>query len=261
MGDLAQRERDRQDKMKFVVAILALLALTNAVPVQQMPEAEQAPATPAEAPAAESKEAPAAEEPKSAEAVKEQALNQVMSFISEMAQPMSTEEHDALKDIISTGGDILMQAEKKAREFSKLRDAQTLVQTDSATGLFGMKSDGSIDADAAADQMTEILSKMASPSNPLTSEEKNVLHELISGFSRAFAPTKETTQALQKDFEKLVGQFAKPSANDKKDELTGATNLLSVFSESKQPFDTKILTDLTEKFLDSMEKQFKEESH
>jgi hypothetical protein len=190
-------------------------------------------------------------------AIKDQALAQVMNFISEMAQPMSDEEHSALKDIISTGGDILMQAEKKAREVGELAEVQNLMQTGSETGLFGMKADGTIDADAAADQMTELLSKMASPSNPLTTDEKDVLHELIAGFSRAFAPTKETTEALQQDFEKLVGSFVPTdNKNAKADELTGATNLLSMFSDSKQAFDTKMLTDLTEKFLDSMEKQF-----
>merc|ERR1712019_158134 len=131
--------------------------------------------------------------------IKEQALNQVMNFISEMAQPMSQEEHNALKDIISTGGDILMQAEKKAKELTNSADIQNLIQTSSqsGTGVFGMKPDGPIDSDAAATQMTEILSKMASPSNPLTKEETDVLHELIAGFSKAFAPTKETTESLQ----------------------------------------------------------------
>merc|ERR1712019_207003 len=134
-----------------------------------------------------------------------------------------------------------MQAEKKAREFIELKDTQTLMQTGAETGLFGMKSDGTVDPDVAADQMTDILSKMASPSNPLTSEEKNVLHDLISGFSRAFAPTKETTASLQKDFDKLVDAFSSDLTNQKKDELTGATNLLSVFND-KSRFDARILT-------------------
>ncbi len=34
---------------------------------------------------------------------------QVMSFVSQLAQPMSKEEQDALRDILSTGGDILVQ--------------------------------------------------------------------------------------------------------------------------------------------------------
>jgi hypothetical protein len=127
----------------------------------------------------------------------------------------------------------------------------------SGVGFLGIKEDGTIDADVAADQMTDILSKMASPSNPLTDEEKNVLKELITGFSRAFAPSKETTMALQKDFEKIVESFsAHPDTASKKDELVGASNLLSIFSETKQGFDTKMLTELTEKFLDTMEKQF-----
>jgi len=269
-------------KMKFVVAF-ALIALcaVHAVPVNQAPQVERkedAPAAP-QAEVAKPEVAkpevakpeianpevakPEAEVPASAQKegnheIKEQALNQVMSFISEMAQPMTTDEHDALRDIINTGSEILMQAEKKAREWSELKDAQNLVQTDAS--LFGMKADGTIDPNAAADQMTDVLAKMASPSNPLSTEEKDVLHELISGFSRAFAPTKDTTAALQKDFEKLMDGFAAPKT-DKKDEMLGTTNLLSVFSEGKQGFDTKLLTDLTEKFLDSMEKQFNEGQH
>eukprot|EP00300_Choanocystis_sp_HF-7_P033059 c45348_g1_i1.p1 GENE.c45348_g1_i1~~c45348_g1_i1.p1 ORF type:complete len:257 (-),score=69.85 c45348_g1_i1:45-815(-) len=238
--------------MKFLVLVLAFVAVSNAVPITG--------ASTSEVPALELNPAPAA--PPAAEAqaatqdIKDQALNQVLSFISEMAQPMSTEEHNALKDIIATGSEILMQAEKKAREMAKTPEVQNLVQTDSVTGMFGLKPDGTIDADAAATQMTEILASMASPENPLTAEEKNVLHDLITGFSRAFAPTKETTENLQKDFEKLVSGLGAPTANEKKDELAGATNLLSVFSEQKQAFDTKLLSDLTEKFLDSMEKQF-----
>merc|ERR1712127_383267 len=261
--------------MKFFVAFALIAALAYAVPVEQAPakveetpvdvtptKVEEAVAKVDETPAVvEETKTEAATEPAPAEteavtkddvaAIKDQALTQVMSFISEMAQPMSEEEHSALRDIISTGGDILMQAEKKTREVSELADVQNLMQTGAETGLFGMKSDGTIDADAAAEQMTDLLSNMASPTNPLTSDEKNVLHELIAGFSRAFAPPKETTEALQQDFEKLVGSLApQDDKNAKADELTGATNLLSMFS------DTKMLTDLTEKFLDSMEKQF-----
>ena len=137
-------------------------------------------------------------------------------------------------------------------------DAQALVQTESGAGLFGMRPDGTVDENVAADQMTEMLAKLAGPSNPLTGDEKNVLHDLISGFAKAFNPTKETTQNLQKDFEQLVNTFAAPASASKMDEKLGATNLLGLFSGgSQQAFDTKLLADLTEKFLSSMEKQFK----
>jgi len=192
--------------------------------------------------------------------VKQQALAQVMDFISQMAQPLGAEEKDALKDIISVGGEILMEAEKKMKELHNMPEVQNLIQGDVQTGLFGMKPDGSIDADAAASQMTEILSKMAPESNPLTAEEKSALHDLISGFSKAFAPTKETTESLQKDFEKIMESVTAPKTG-KHDEALGATNLLSVFSDAEHGINTELLTQLTEKFLDSMEKQFNKEQH
>jgi len=184
-----------------------------------------------------------------------------MDFISQMAQPLGAEEKDALKDIISVGGEILMEAEKKMKELHNVPEIQNLIQGDVQTGMFGMKADGTIDADAAASQMTEILAKMAPESNPLTAEEKSALHDLISGFSKAFAPTKETTESLQKDFEKIMESVSTPKAG-KHDEALGTQNLLSVFSDSEHGINTELLTQLTEKFLDSMEKQFnKMEQH
>lgn len=143
------------------------------------------------------------------------------------------------------------------KELHSLPEVQTLLQGDAQTGMFGMKADGSIDPEVAASQMTELLAKMAPESNPLTTEEKSALHDLISGFSKAFAPTKETTEGLQKDFEKILSSVAAPSQEGKHDELLGATNLISVFSDTEHGINTKLLSELTEKFLDSMEKQFK----
>jgi len=251
--------------MKFFFALAVLFAVACAVPVAQIPEAAPV-AAPVVAPAAPVV-APAADLEKKADAVeqlKQTALDQVMSFVAEMAQPMSSDEHKALKDIISTGSNLLVEAEKKAREIHTKLESMNLIQGD----MFGVKQDGSIDADSAANQITDILASLTTPSNPLSSEEKNVLHELISSFAKAFSPTKETTQALQSDFEKLAEQFTSKlgnifqelvpptAAGASHDDFLNPQTLLSVFSNEKNGFDTKMLTDLTEKFLDTMEKQF-----
>jgi hypothetical protein len=184
---------------------------------------------------------------------KKDAMAQVLNFVQHVAQPMSKEEQDALKDIISTGSEILVQAEQKARELSKDQEFQTLMQKDASTGIFGMH-DGGLDVSTAVDQMTEVLSKMADPANPLTNEEKDVIHDLLMGFSKAFAPTKNTIESVQKDFEKMMGD----STASKRDELLGATTLLDLLGPGKTPqFDGKLLTTLTDKFLDAMEEQFK----
>eukprot|EP00300_Choanocystis_sp_HF-7_P021791 c20892_g1_i1.p1 GENE.c20892_g1_i1~~c20892_g1_i1.p1 ORF type:complete len:222 (+),score=61.31 c20892_g1_i1:2-667(+) len=181
----------------------------------------------------------------SAAETKEQALNQVLSFISEMAQPLTPEEHKSLESYMATGNELLVQAENKARQ---MPETQTLVQTEVDAPMFGLKEDGTIDAEAAATQVTDLLSKLAAPVNPLTEAEKTMLHELISGFARAFAPTKETTETLQKDFEQLVDGVVENS----KDQLLGATTLLAVFADSNQALHSEF----TNKFLDTMEKQF-----
>jgi hypothetical protein len=124
--------------------------------------------------------------------------------------------------------------------------------------MFGFKDDGSIDPEVAASQMTELLSKMAGPSNPLSTEEKTVLHDLISGFARAFAPAKETALSMEEDFQNLIQTFSGVLDNsklDKADSLLGATNLLSLFTDDKPAFDFKLLADLTDKFLTTMEKK------
>jgi len=250
-------------RRKVLFALAVIVAVACAVPVAQLSE-EAKPAVVQAATPVVAVAAPVVadleKKTDDVEKMKQSALEQVMAFVTEMAQPMSDDEHKALKEIISTGSNILVEAEKKAREVHAKLETMNLFQGDNN---FGVKEDGSIDADKAADQITNILSSLTSSANPLTGEEKNVLHELISGFAKAFSPTKETTQALQSDFEKLTEQFTSkiggliqelvPTGNH--DDLVNPQTLLSMFNDEKG-FDTKMLTDLTEKFLDTMEKQF-----
>jgi hypothetical protein len=129
---------------------------------------------------------------------------------------------------------------------------QSLVSLGSETG--DVKHGAGLNSDVAVDQMTEVLSKMADPSNPLTPEEKTVVHDLISGFSKAFLPRQGAFDSLKNDFERIIDGFGAKSTNQ--DQLLGATNLLDMFGSAEKKDSGKVLAELTEKFLDAMEKNF-----
>jgi hypothetical protein len=191
------------------------------------------------------------------DAIKDQALTQVLSFIKDMGSPLNTEEHNALKDMISAGGDILVQAEKKAREVQEKLETSDLLQQD----MFGMGTNGQIDPEAAADQVMNIVSLIAGP-EAISEKERTTVHDIIKSFSKLFTPDQATTKALQSDLEKVMGTFTK-SVNKigSHDDLLNPQTLLSVFDESKNLLDTSTLSDLTKQFLKNVETEFDSVAH
>jgi len=203
-------------------------------------------------------ETPAAETKVETAEVKEQALAQVMKAIADMASPFSGEEFNVLKDVMTKGTEILAQAEQKAQQMQSHPDFQNLIQGDS---LFGIKQDGSIDANIATDQLTQLMSLLTG--SQMNAQEKTLVHDLISGFSGLFAPIASGSDPMQADFEKLAQQFT--SKFDKIQEKLVATphdkllepqTLLSVMSEEDGGIDTQLLSQVAEKFMDKISTQF-----
>jgi len=282
--------------MKFVVLLLAFTAVF-AVPVTQVPEEKKdaAPvvaevkteAVPAPA-ATETKTevktevvpAPAATEtkaevktevvpapavtevkteaaPATAE-VKGQALAQIMKAFTDMSAPFKGEEFNMLKDVMEKGTDILAKAEQKAQEIHEHPDFQNLIQADS---LFGIKNDGTIDADIATNQLGQLMSMLTG--TEMSNQEKTLIHDLIGGFSSLFAPLTGESNSMNADLEKLAQQFSskfdkmqEKLSSTPKDKLLEPQTLLSVMSEEDGTVDTQLLSQVTEKFMDKITAQF-----
>jgi hypothetical protein len=283
--------------MRFFLLILALTAVV-AVPVTQVPEAEtkkvevavveqpkavepakvdvavEGPKNPAPveqpkvvepAKADVAVEQPKAVEPTKVEtpveATKEeakgQALAQVMKAVADLAAPFGGEEFNLLKEVMSKGTNILAQAEEKAHQMHSNPEFQNLLQGDS---LFGIKNDGTVDADVATEQLTQLMSLLTG--TKMSTQEKTLVHDLIAGFSGLFAPLMTGSDPMQSDLEKLAQQFT--SKFDKvqekivsqKDKLLEPQTLLSVMSEEDGSIDTTLLNDVTQKFMDRISSQF-----
>jgi len=230
--------------------------------VAEVPKvAEEAPKVVAEVPKVE--EAPkAVEVPKVETPVKEeakgQALSQVMKAVADLAAPFGGEEFNLLKEVMDKGTTILAQAEEKAHQMHTNPEFQTLLQSDS---LFGIKNDGSIDADVATNQLTQLMTLLTG--TKMSDQEKTLVHDLIGGFSGIFAPLLTGSDPMQGDFEKLAQQFT--SKLDKvqskivaspKDQLLEPQNLLSVMTEEDGSVDSKLLNEVTQKFMDRISGQF-----
>jgi len=190
--------------------------------------------------------------------VKDQALAQVMKAIADMASPFSGEEFNVLKDVMTKGTEILAQAEQKAQQMQAHPEFQNLIQSDS---LFGIKNDGSIDANVATDQLTQLMSLLTG--SQMNDQEKTLVHDLISGFSGLFSPLVSGSDPIQGDFEKLAQQFTAKfdKIQDKlvstpHDKLLEPQTLLSVMTEEDGGIDTQLLTQVTEKFMDKISTQF-----
>jgi hypothetical protein len=266
--------------MKFVV-LLVLIACVAAVPVQQVPEpvaakieeALKLPETNTEAPKVEvpkveetKVEVPKVEEPKveqkaepasAHEVIREQALAQVLKAVGDLSSsPISSEESNMLKEVMTKGSSILAEAEKKAKALQSVPEFQTLLQSDA---LFGIKADGSIDASIATDQLTQLMSLMTGTT--VSDKEKEMVHQLIAGFAGLFTPIVTGHDPMQTDFERLAEQFTSKfdkvqQTMNSKDKLLDSQALLSVMSETSEGIDTQLLADVTTKFMDRISSQF-----
>jgi hypothetical protein len=200
-----------------------------------------------------------AEQPLKTEETQDQALAQVLKAVSELATPFGGEEFGLLKDMISKGSEMMAEAEKKAKEVHSKPEFQSLLQGDA---LFGIKQDGTIDADVATDQFSQLMSLVTGTS--VNEQDKHLIHELIAGFSSLFAPPSAAgPDSLQSDFEKLATQFSSKfqHVQDKlsetpKDKLLDAQTLLSVMNDDNGELDLKLLSDVTQKFYDKFSSQF-----
>jgi len=192
------------------------------------------------------------------EEAKGQALAQVMKAFSSFAAPLGGEESNLLQEVLSKGSDILAQAEESAKKMHDHPEFQSLLQSDS---LFGIKKDGSIDADVATNQLTQLMSLITG--TEMSTQEKTLVHDLIGGFSSLFAPMMSGSDPMQSDIEKLAQQFAKKfdSVQEKlsatpKDKLLEPQTLLSVIGDDNTGIDTQLLNDVTQRFMDKVSTQF-----
>jgi hypothetical protein len=271
--------------MKFFIVLLALTAVI-AVPVTQVPETVAAPVAVAPVAAAPVVAAPVAAETKAVEVkvetpavaetkvetpaveakktestideVKGQALSQVMKAITDLSAPLAGEEFNLLKEVMSKGANILAQAEEKANMLKNHGDFQNLVQSDS---LFGIKTDGTIDADVATEHLTQLMSLITG--TKMSTQEKTLVHDLIGGFSGLFAPLLSGSDPMQADLEKIAQQFTNKFdklqtqiSNTPKDKLLEPQTLLSVMTSDNEGIDTQLLSQVTEKFMDRVSSQF-----
>jgi len=161
--------------------------------------------------------------------------------------------------MVHAGEEMISEVTNKANKIHEDLQTQNLIQ--SSSELFGVSEDETINPDAIATQITSALSGLATPSNPLTQEEKNVLHSLIRGFAQVFSPNpQESTsdfQEMAKDMSEKVGQHA-----GKHDNLLEPQTLLGVFTSGDESgINTKLITDLAESFLSTFEKQFDKASN
>jgi len=191
--------------------------------------------------------------------IKEQALSQVMKAVADLASPFDSNEFNTLKEMMSKGSEMLAEAEKKAMELQSKAEFQNLIQGDA---LFGIKADGSVDAEAATEQVSQLLSLFTGTT--LSQDEKTLLHDIIGGVAGIFSPLQNQTDPLQRDLEKLAEQFTnkfehvqKKLETTSQDKLLDSQTLLSLVSEDNEGgIDTQLLTDVTGKFLDRMTEQF-----
>jgi len=210
-------------------------------------------------------------------------VNEVINFIQEVAQPFTTEEEASIKEMVTMGSEMFTQAQKKVDRVSKVVD-QVMLQTQESGSLFATKPDGSIDTDAAVNQMTNLVSQLASPSNPLDKDEKDALHGFISQFAKILVPSKETTEGMGRDLEQLMGHFSKQVENvdnqlnsvskidtanlmglitdgQKFDETKFIKDVTSIKSDVEnivKSFDLKGINDLTAKFMDRVDNHLSE---
>lgn len=283
--------------MKFFILLLALTAVLS-VPVTQVPEENKAAPVAVEQPKVETPkveekqpeakvetkteakvETPKVEEtktetkteakvetkteaapvaPAATEEVKGQALSQIMKAITDLSAPFKGEEFNMLKEVMEKGTDILAKAEQKAHEIHSHPEFQSLIQADS---LFGIKADGSIDADVATDQLTQLMSMLTG--TQMSTQEKTLVHDLIGGFSSLFTPLANGGDSMNADLEKLASQFTtkfdkiqQKLGETSKDKLFEPQTLLSVMSEEDGSIDTQLLSQVTEKFMDKITAQF-----
>jgi len=193
-----------------------------------------------------------------ADEIKTQTLAQVMKAITDLSGSFNGEEFNMLKDVMSKGTEILAKAEEKAQEIHSHPEFQNLLQSDS---LFGIKNDGTIDADVATAQLTQLMSLLTG--TQMSAQEKTLVHDLIGGFSGLFAPIVSGTDSMNADLEKLAQQFTNKFdtlqtkfGENSKDKLLDTQTLLSVMTEDDGSVDTQLLSQVTQKFMDRISSQF-----
>jgi len=245
--------------MKLVLAAFCA-ALVVAVPVSEVP---QTPAVEAPAPAVAEVAKPAEEDP----------LKQVISLVQKLADKMPAEEQNSLKEMLAAGQDIITKAEVKARDITTQLETSNLLQSDN---ILGIKQDGTIDADVAADQITSLINIFAGP-NTVTPQDKDMMHQVISAVSgflnpllqsasdpSAAAPAMDFTtimplvklmmpptankNELPFDLKTVQGfmQLLMPPMQGKHDSALGAQSLVSLDKDS----DVAAVSDLVNKFAD-----------
>jgi len=218
------------------------------------PAAEATPATASavaeEKPAVNKIAAPvAAADPKDA-------LNQVMSFISSMAEPMNSNDQTALMDMFKAGGALFSQAEERLMDVQQKLETTQLLQKDPAT-LFGIREDGSVDFIAAADQFTDLLAIFGGSQFKLSSKEKDSMHEIIEGFEKIFNPT--ANSSLATDVAKLAEQISHKieAVSSKIDSRDGVLNpeVLMALVDQKDAIDTTLIANVANTFMTNLQNQ------
>jgi len=188
---------------------------------------------------------------------KDVALSQVMSFISSMAGPMSSDEHNTLSDLFKTGSDIIAQAEARAADIQEKLESTQLLQKDPAT-LFGIKEDGSIDFNVAADQVSDLLALFGGAQFKLSPKEKTTMHEIIDAFSKVFNPS--ANSSLTMDLEKIADQVTRKidqvsSKIESHDSLLNPELLLELVDSKEDSVDTTLIADVAGRFMNDVQTQ------
>jgi len=270
--------------MKLLIAAICI-ALVASVPVSDVPAkveipaeiaapapapAVEAPAVPAveapaavaeiEAPVAEAKVEAKADEPAQVAAPQvEEVLKQVASLVQTMTGGLSEQDSKSLKEMMNMGAEVLSQAEKKAQEIQAKIQDQNLLQSDN---MFGIKEDGSIDANQAVDQITNLINVFVGP-NTVNDEEKKMMKSMLTMVTSIINPPTagaNTNPAasiapMAHEFEGILRALMAPPTSGKHDDLLHPEALLDMFgsSDDKSEFDFNAIADVANKFIDSLE--------
>jgi len=161
-------------------------------------------------------------------------LKQIVSVVEKLA---GGEDHKNLLALMQSGMDIIAEAEKRAREIQSKIESQNLLQTDN---LFGVKEDGTIDANAAADQITNLVNIFVGP-NTVTDKDKEMLHTMIDTVSQIVTPLMNQnastgpTLPSADAIESLLKLVVPPSTDNKQNELIPSVQAIETFMKLMMP--------------------------
>ncbi len=138
-----------------------------------------------------------------------------------------------------------MQAQQKASELHDRLETSSLLQEHALP----TKADGSADGAVVTELIAETLASFASPSNPLTAEDKSVLKKFLGSMMDAFMPVVDG--AVGGDLEQLMQQFVgQVDSHAARAEQVGAQTLLE---SSEAGIDGNTLSSLADKFFAHIE--------